>query len=94
MRRRYHQTQRQPLFFIVLLVRKKNGSWRICVDYQALNGITVKDKYPIPMIEELLNELGGAQQFSKLDLRSGYHQIQVHKEDVQKTTFVATPILC
>jgi hypothetical protein len=72
----------------VLFVKKKDGSMRLCVDYRTLNEVTVKNKYLLPRINDLFDQLKGAKYFSKIDLRSGYYQLRIRLGDMPKTTFV------
>jgi hypothetical protein len=68
-------------------VKKKDGTPRLCIDYRQLNKMTIKNKYPLPRINDMFDQVGGAKIFSKLDLRSGYHQVRIKDEDIRKTSF-------
>ncbi|GKD64888.1 putative reverse transcriptase domain-containing protein [Tanacetum coccineum] len=76
-----------PWGALVLFVKKKDRSFRTCIDYRELNKLTVKNRYPLPRIDNLFDQLQGSKVYSKIDLRSGYHQLKVHEEDIPKTAF-------
>ncbi|KAD4586561.1 hypothetical protein E3N88_24162 [Mikania micrantha] len=71
----------------VLFVKKKDGSFRMCIDYRELNKVTIKNRYPLPRIDDLFNQLQGSSYYSKIDLRSGYHQLRIQENDIPKTAF-------
>ena len=81
------QPSQSPFGAPILFVKKKDGSLRMCIDYRALNAITLRNRYPLPNISDLLDRFAGAKVFSSLDLASGYHQIKIGKDDVQKSAF-------
>nr|GEX36902.1 putative reverse transcriptase domain-containing protein [Tanacetum cinerariifolium] len=81
------QPSSSPWGASALFVKKKDGSFRICIDYRELNKLTVKNCYPLPRIDDLFDQLQGSQFLSKIDLRSGYHQLRVHEDDIPKTAF-------
>jgi len=70
-----------------LFVKKKDGTFCLCIDYRQLNKVIVKNMYPLPRIDDLFDQLKGARVFSKIDLRSGYHQLRIKEQDIQKTAF-------
>nr|GFC60675.1 putative reverse transcriptase domain-containing protein [Tanacetum cinerariifolium] len=71
----------------VLFVKKKDGSMRLCIDYRELNKMTIRNRYPLPRIDDLFDQLQGAMHFSKIDLRSCYHHLRVKEQDISKTAF-------
>ena len=81
------RSSKSPYGAPILFIKKKDGSWRMCMDYRALNKITIKNRCPLPRIDESFNQLSTATIFSKIDLASGYHQIRIRPEDVHKTAF-------
>jgi len=83
----YIQPNMSPWGALVLFMKKKDGTLRLCIDYRKLNKVTIKNKYPLPQINDLFDQLGGASIFSKMDLRYGYHQVRIKVEDIHKTSF-------
>ena len=79
---------KSPFASPVLFVKKPDGSLRFCVDYRMLNAVTIKDRFPLPRAQDLIDRLSGARYFTSLDLRSGYWQVKIKEEDVHKSAFI------
>ena len=85
--KKYIRPSVSPWGASVLFIKKKDGTLRLCIDYRQLNKVTVKNRYPLPRIDDLFDQVRGAKLFSKIDLRSGYHQVRVKDKYIHKTTF-------
>ena len=83
-----------PCGGLIVLVQKKDETWRLCIDYWALNKITIRNRYPIPQIDDLLDQLKGVKYFNKIDLKSRYHKVLIDPKNVWKTTFKSKEGLC
>ena len=70
-----------------MFIKKKNGTMRMCINYRQLNKMTIKNRYPLPKVDDLFDQVGGEKIFSNIDLRSGYHQVRIRNKDIHKTTF-------
>ena len=87
LRKGYIHPRMLPWGAPILFVKKKDGTLRLCIDFWQLNKVTIKNKYPLPRIDDLLDQLKGAKKFSKIDIRSRYHQVRIKDEDINKTAF-------
>ena len=83
----YTRTSVSPWGVPILFIKKKDGMMRMCIDYRQLNKMTIRNHYPLSRIDDLFDQVGGANMFSNIDLQYGYHQVRIHDDDIHKTTF-------
>ena len=77
----------------MLFMKKKDDTWRLCIDYRQVNKITIRNKYPLPRIDDLFDQLQGAKVFSKIDLRSGYHQLRIRESEIPKMALMSLKVI-